>query len=331
MISVILPVFNREKFIEDCIVSVLNQTYIDFELLVVDDGSEDSTIEIVEYLSKKDSRIKLIKASHKGVSSARNLALENAKGEYIFFIDSDDYIHPDLLKILSEKMADKEINMAFCRYTPVNEQQMKEVMNSPAPSVNENPHFEEFSEEEFMKIIISEAIPYIGAIGGTLFRKCIIDGFLFDTQLISAEDTTFVYEYALRKGKTAVCTEKLYYYLLHSDNTIRKWESNIENYEPYVEAFYLLSEREMQRGYYDYSRQWNKRAHMRLCKHYHFALRKGKFHAANKIRKKIMREIKQIKSAKWRILYMICFINPNVFLSMQRFYYSLFRKGKGYV
>lgn len=330
MISVILPVFNREKFIEDCIISVLNQTYTDFELLVVDDGSEDSTVEIVERFINKDSRIKLIKAAHKGVSSARNLAVENAKGEYIFFIDSDDYIHPDLFKIFSAKMADKEINMAFCRYTPVNEQQMKKIISSPAPSVNENPHFEEYNEDEFMNVLISESIPYIGAIGGTLFRKSVIDGLSFNPQLISAEDTTFVYEYALRKGKTAICDEKLYNYLLHSDNTIRKWQSNFENYEPYVEAFYLLSEREAKRGEYDYSRQWNKKAHLRLCKHYHFALRKGKFNAANKIRKKIMSEIKQIKSAKWRILYITCFISPNAFISMQRVYYSLFRKEKSY-
>lgn len=331
MVSVILPVFNREKFIEDSIISVLNQTYIDFELLVVDDGSEDSTAEIVERLSTKDRRIKLIKASHNGVSSARNLAIQYSKGEYIFFVDSDDYIHPDLLKILSAKMADKEINMAFCRYTQLNKQQMEKVIHSPAPSVNKNPHFEEFSEEEFMKLLIEESVPNIGAIGGRLFRKSAIDGILFNPQFIYTEDTAFIYEYALRKGKTAVCDAKLYYYLQHNDNSIRKWESNYENFEPYVKAFYLLSEKELRRGRYDYSRQWNKKAHLRLCQHYHFALRKGQFHAANEIKKKIMREIKQIKSAKWRLLYMICFISPNAFLSMQRFYYSLFRKGKHYV
>lgn len=326
MISVILPVFNREKFIEDCIISVLNQTYIDFELLVVDDGSEDSTVEIVERLRNKDSRIKLIKASHKGVSSARNLAIENSKGEYIFFIDSDDYIHPDLLKILSAKMDDEEINMAFCRYAQLNEQQMKKVINSPAPTVNKNPHFEEFSEDEFMKMMIAEAFPHINAIGGRLFRKSVIDGILFNSQLIYTEDTVFVYEYALRKGKTAVCDEKLYYYLFHSDNSIQKWENNLENFEPYVEAFYLMSAKEAARGQYDYALQWNKKAYLRLCEHYHFALSKGKFHAANKIRKKLMSEIKQTKSAKWRSLYIICFISPKAFLAMQSLYYSLFRK-----
>ncbi|HBA93677.1 MAG TPA: hypothetical protein DCZ02_03570, partial [Ruminococcaceae bacterium] len=329
--SVILPVFNREKFIENCIISVLNQTYLDLELLVVDDGSEDSTIEIVERLKNKDNRIKLIKTSHKGVSSARNLAIENSKGEYIFFIDSDDYIHPDLLKILSAKMDDEEINMAFCSYTQLNEQQMKKVINSPAPYVNQKPHFEEFSENEFMKMMIEETLPHIGAIGGRLFRKSVINGILFNSHLIYTEDTLFVYEYALRKGKTAVCYEKLYYYLSHSDNSISKWKNNLEDFEPYVAAFYLMSKKEEARGQYKYALQWNKKAYMRLCKYYHFALRKGKLHAANEIRKKLMREIEQLKSAKWRILYMICFICPSIFLSMQKFYYLLFRKGKNYV
>lgn len=326
MISVILPTYNREKFIEDCIASVLNQTYTDFELLVIDDGSKDSTVEIVERLMNNDRRIKLFKASHKGVSSARNLAIENAKGEYIFFIDSDDYIHPDLLKILSEKMADKEINMAFCRYMQVNEQEMKEVMNSPAPPANKEPHFQEFSEEEFMKLLIEESFPNTGAIGGRLFRKSAIDGLLFNTQLIYTEDTTFLYEYALRKGKTVVCDEKLYYYLFHNDNSIRKWESNYENYEPYVKAFYLMSEKEAERGRYDYAQQWNKKAFLRLCTHYHFALRKGKLCAANKIRKKLMREIKKTTSAKWWLIYVTCFISPNAFMLIQKLYSSLFRK-----
>lgn len=327
MISVILPAYNREKFIEDCITSVLNQTYTEFEVLVVDDGSEDSTVEIVERLIRKDSRIKLLKASHKGVSSARNLALENANGEYIFFMDSDDYIHPDLLKILSEKMTDKEINMAFCRYMQINEQQMKQVMNSPALPVHKNPHFKEFSEEEFMKLLIEESFPNTGAIGGRLFRKSVIDGLFFNTQLIYTEDTTFVYEYALRKGKTAYCDEALYYYLIHSDNSIQKWESNYENFEPYVKAFYLMSEKEAERGRYDYAQQWNKKAFFRLSTRYHFALSKGKFRAANKIRKKLMSEIKKATSAKWRIIYITCFISPNALLLIQKLYYSLFRKG----
>lgn len=327
MISVILPAYNREKFIEDCITSVLNQTYTDFEVLVVDDGSKDSTVEIVERLRNKDSRIKLIKASHKGVSAARNLALENAKGEYIFFMDSDDCIHPDLLKILSDKMADQEINMAFCRYMQINEQQMKQVMNSPAPPVNKNPHFKEFSEEEFMKLLIEESFPNTGAIGGRLFRKSVIDGLFFNTQLIYTEDTTFVYEYALRKGKTVYFDEAMYYYLIHGDNSIQKWESNYENFEPYVKAFYLMSEKEAERGRYDYAQQWNKKAFLRLCTRYHFALRKGKLRAASQIRKKLIIEIKKASSAKWRILYVTCFISPNAFLFIQKLFYSLFRKG----
>lgn len=326
MISVILPAYNREKSIEYSIISVLNQTYIDFELLVVDDGSQDSTVEIIERLMNNDHRIKLIKASHKGVSSARNLAIKNANGEYIFFMDSDDYIHPDLLKILSEKMTDKEINMAFCRYMQVDDQQLKEIMDSPAPPIDKNPHFKEFSEEEFMKLLIEESFPNTGAIGGRLFRKSVIDGIWFNSQLIYTEDTTFVYEYALRKGKTAVCDEKLYYYLIHNDNSIRKWESKLENFEPYVKAFYLMSEREAERGKYDYAQQWNKKAYLRLCTHYHFALRKGKFSAANKIRKKLMSEIKKTPSAKWSLLYVTCFISPNAFLLIQKLYYSLFRK-----
>lgn len=96
-----------------------------------------------------------------------------------------------------------------------------------------------------------------------------------------------------------------------------------------LRQFYLLSEREAKRGEYDYSRQWNKKAHLRLCKHYHFALRKGKFNAANKIRKKIMSEIKQIKSAKWRILYITCLQARMLYIKCDGLLF-LFRKEKSY-
>ncbi len=103
-VSVIIPAYNVEKFIGECVESVLAQTYTNIEIIVVDDGSSDSTADICERLSEKDGRIKVIRGSRGGVSHARNTALDNATGEYIMSVDSDDIIEPDMIKIHYDKL-----------------------------------------------------------------------------------------------------------------------------------------------------------------------------------------------------------------------------------
>ena len=95
-ISIIIPSYNEEKNIFRCLDSVMNQTFSDFEVLCVDDGSNDKTFDIIKKYSEKDSRIIPMKNPNKGVSSARNFGIENAKGDYIGFVDSDDFIQPQM-------------------------------------------------------------------------------------------------------------------------------------------------------------------------------------------------------------------------------------------
>ena len=94
LISVIIPAYNREKVIEECILSVTAQSYGNFEIILVDDGSADKTAEICEKFAQSDKRIRFFAADHGGVSAARNKALDEAMGEFVFFLDSDDCLHP---------------------------------------------------------------------------------------------------------------------------------------------------------------------------------------------------------------------------------------------
>ena len=104
MISVIVPVYNIEKYIGKCIQSVLSQTYTDFELLLINDGSKDSSGEICSSWAKKDARIRVISKENEGVSVARNLGIDSAKGEFIFFLDGDDWISPECLEKMLLRM-----------------------------------------------------------------------------------------------------------------------------------------------------------------------------------------------------------------------------------
>ncbi|MDO4595235.1 MAG: glycosyltransferase [Tissierellia bacterium] len=109
MITVITPVYNKEKFIEKTINSVLNQTYKDFEYLLVNDGSTDKSKEIIEQYDKKDKRISLINQENKGASAARNVGIENAKGEYILNIDADDLLYDNALEITIKNIKDNDL------------------------------------------------------------------------------------------------------------------------------------------------------------------------------------------------------------------------------
>ena len=96
-ISVIVPVYNVEKYLRRCIDSILAQTFSDFELLLIDDGSKDSSGEICEEYAGKDARIRVFHRQNGGVSTARNLGIDKAKGEWIYFVDSDDVVLPSAL------------------------------------------------------------------------------------------------------------------------------------------------------------------------------------------------------------------------------------------
>lgn len=111
MISVVIPVYNDEKYLPICINSVLNQTYNDLEIICVDDDSKDSSFEILKYFEKKDSRIKIFKNdSNKGLGFNRNRGLDIAKGKYVYFLDSDDWLSPDTFEILIEKVEKDDLD-----------------------------------------------------------------------------------------------------------------------------------------------------------------------------------------------------------------------------
>ena len=112
-ISVIVPVYNVEKYLCECIDSILTQTFTDFELILVDDGSQDNSGKICDEYANKDHRITVIHQENQGQASARNNALAIAKGEWVHFVDSDDLIHPQMLEILYATV-DETTQISMC-------------------------------------------------------------------------------------------------------------------------------------------------------------------------------------------------------------------------
>lgn len=122
-LSIIVPIYNSEKFLDECIESILNQTFKDFELILVNDGSKDNSLSICKKWKDIDNRIVIIDKENGGVSSARNIGIVKAKGDYIGFIDSDDYIEPNMYEELIKPLEKNDIDIVICKLKIPNKKQ----------------------------------------------------------------------------------------------------------------------------------------------------------------------------------------------------------------
>ena len=130
VISIIVPVYKVERFVRKCIDSILNQTFKDIEIILVDDGSPDNCGQICDDYAKTDKRIRVIHKQNGGLSDARNAGIDIARGEYIAFVDSDDYISPNMYKCLYELIEKNNADIAVCRSVLVNENEDARFENS---------------------------------------------------------------------------------------------------------------------------------------------------------------------------------------------------------
>ena len=213
MISVIVPCYNVEKEIDICIDSLLKQTYSDFELILIDDGSKDNTLRILYEYKVKDSRIKVISQKNSGPSVARNKGIEIASGDYIAFCDSDDYVGEQYLQHLYEKTMDEcDIVIAGFNYVSVDGVVTK--MHALDFSCDDKTYFEKYYATSISNRLI------FGPINKLFKRKLLIEkGIRFDTKIKIREDGLFVFDY-LKHCKTfqgVNATE--YYYVQHEVNS----------------------------------------------------------------------------------------------------------------
>ena len=125
LISVIVPIYKVEHYLPKCIDSIIHQTYQNLEIILVDDGSPDNCPEICDEYAKRDKRIKVVHQENGGLSAARNSGVEMANGEFLCFVDSDDYIHPKMYEILYKNLKKFKADISICDYNVVFENQNK--------------------------------------------------------------------------------------------------------------------------------------------------------------------------------------------------------------
>ncbi|MBE5740949.1 MAG: glycosyltransferase [Clostridiales bacterium] len=212
-ISVIIPVYKVEKYLDKCVESVVNQTYKNLEIILVDDGSPDRCPQMCDEWAKKDERIKVVHKQNGGLSSARNAGMEVATGEYIAFLDSDDFVDITMYQKLYDKMLEERSDICMCGITHVyedgNTQIIKETNLTNLNKENVFKYLIVYNSYVEKNIFYTDNI--MGSVWRSLYKKELLDNLLFTN--IYCEDIIFMIDVFQRVNKISAVDENLYYYL----------------------------------------------------------------------------------------------------------------------
>lgn len=202
-ISTIIPAYNSENYIRRCLSSLITSyiqadTKLSIDIIVINDGSQDSTETIVREISNQYTFIKLITQENKGVSFARNRGIQEANGDYITFLDSDDYVEKDYYEIIAKALDKQNTDLLMCGYSSIYKRHTKRKI---------------ITSEYSMQLFI-EAPVYINAVGNKVFKSSIIKDrkISFDSQIIAMEDLLFVFKFIIASVSIKILPQALYCY-----------------------------------------------------------------------------------------------------------------------
>ena len=226
LISVIIPVYNMEKYLKRCLDSVLKQTYSNLEIIVVDDGSIDNSGKICDEYSKKDNRIKVIHKENGGISDVRNVGIENATGDYIGFVDSDDYIAEDMFETLYNLSEENSADISIVSFY--------EMYNGKLIGVRDDKSLTEMNKEEALKeLLIDTNIQ--SYMWNKLLKRELFENLKFPLGK-NFEDIATVLLIFERANKVVLLQDPKYYYLRRDDSIVG--DRNTKTYKDYLEVIY---------------------------------------------------------------------------------------------
>lgn len=250
-ISVIIPVYNAEKYLDRCIDSIINQTYKNIEIILVNDGSKDNSLNICKKYQKLDKRIKLINKKNEGVSIARNKGIEIATGEYLYFCDADDYLDIHALEYYYKEIQNSDLIISD--YYIVNENKNIKKSNS----FPKNIRIDTIKEIDNLKIsLLSNSYKHsnilngdytgegLGFVWNKLFRKSIVDknNIRFPKGIILCEDVCFIYKYLDNCKKIKLINKPLYYHeIINTGATLRYKPEIIDSERTFIDETWYIT------------------------------------------------------------------------------------------
>lgn len=245
LVSVILPVFNVEKYLDHCVASIVNQTYTNLEILLIDDGSPDCCPQICDDWAAKDSRIRVIHKRNEGLGMARNTGIENAKGEYICFFDSDDYIVPEAIEKAYRCITETKAELVSFGFFDVNEKGT--IISMLVPSMERSVYSAEQVQRRFLPELIGPD-PHGDGTRRLYMSACMMlfsmdviqrSGWRFVSErVIISEDVYSLLELFSYVKSVAVLSEALYFYRCNMSSTSRSYR---ERRYGEIRHFYLES------------------------------------------------------------------------------------------
>ncbi len=217
MISIIIPVYNLENYIEKTLDSVLSQTYTDLEILITDDGSTDRSPEILDTYAAKDERIKVFHQENGGAASARNTCLNHMTGEYVVFIDGDDLVAPDYIEMLYRDITVNQTDISICQYDNIF---TEDFLTQNLPPVKHTEHYTLYDTKESIYELLYQ-LKFDSQMWVKIYKSELFANLRFPLGNVF-EDFAIIYDVFLRARRISYSEHTGYYYFNRDDSTTLK-------------------------------------------------------------------------------------------------------------
>ncbi len=256
LISIIVPIYNAERYLKDTLDSVSEQTYSNYELILVNDGSTDDSEDICLQYRLKNDRTRYFKKENSGVASTRNFGLKQATGDYICFVDADDVLEKNYLEVLLESLLDGNNGLACCKYKKFKDEYITEIMESENLKLTYGDKYE---------ILFNSYGSYLW---NKLFIRDIIlkNNLFFNNDIFMCEDLLFVFNY-LKYINSINCSNQICYFYRSLDNSLSKNLNNMKWFTIFFTLDSILKDNKL----------YNEETHRKVVYLYLFKLYEGKY------------------------------------------------------
>lgn len=227
-VSIVVPVYNKAKYLEQFLESLIEQTLDDIEIILVDDGSKDSSLDISREYQKRDKRIKIIAQKNQGVSVARNVGIENATGDYVAFADPDDRVSPDMLQKMYEKCIETDSPVAISNYYQETKKAViKRELKTSKDVLNKEAIYNDILSKMIGPLTIDEET-IMASVWRLLIKRDVIleNNITFPKGIHRMQDLAFSIELFINVDKVCVVRDGLYYYKVHDDSATSVYDVN---------------------------------------------------------------------------------------------------------
>lgn len=206
VVSILIPAYSAAAYLPQCLDSILKQTYRDLQVVIVDDGSKDNTLEVCREYAEKDARIEVYHQENQGVAATRNHLLDRVKGDYVLFVDADDWIESDMVEYLMNVAQNHSADFVMC----------DRVINDTEPS-HEEPNVFELDQEHAIVDFLHHDY-FIGALWNKLFKREVTEGIRFNKRIWYGEDALFTWGVLQKTQRVVVSSKQLYHQYMNEES-----------------------------------------------------------------------------------------------------------------